>query len=444
MKKLLIAAILLFAIPVRAAPIHFGAGQVAGTFAAAFAAGGDGDDYYFHGPVTENSVTVTWAKNNATLQPGNASDYILDGQLATGNGFMVTGTGNTMDLNSQLKIEGYGTYPLKVDGASNVISDLYMYDNGYNAAGNCYDIYLNANSDLISPVIASGLDNGTRHYGYYLDNCPTGSVTDAVVQNITVTGGGTRVYGLIFLANNGGVIVNGLMMDSLSAGANMYGVYWLGTNADDVGILRNATVKDISGATLATGFYAPDRGMDVQNFVIDTVTGNNEIGIHSVTAAFAGGTNAVMNGTVYDTVDGFFCDNDFAGSGMTASNIIVTDCSSEGFKDSGTIAPTSSYNLAYNNGTDYSGWTPGTGDLTAVNPLFTDPANEDFTLQSTSPCIDTGLWITGRTSDIAGQPISGNGQDRGAYEFQQIGGRNRRTEISQPPIIQTRSQRSLR
>lgn len=54
-----------------------------------------------------------------------------------------------------------------------------------------------------------------------------------------------------------------------------------------------------------------------------------------------------------------------------------------------------------------------TGTVT-TDPLFTDAASYNFTLQSGSPCVDTGTnW--GQTRDYAGNAINGT-PDRGAYE----------------------------
>ena len=48
------------------------------------------------------------------------------------------------------------------------------------------------------------------------------------------------------------------------------------------------------------------------------------------------------------------------------------------------------YNDAFNNqGNDYTGCTPGTGSI-AMDPLFVDPANQDYHLQPGSPAIDAG------------------------------------------------------
>ena len=70
----------------------------------------------------------------------------------------------------------------------------------------------------------------------------------------------------------------------------------------------------------------------------------------------------------------------------------------------------------------------GTHDLTDVDPLFVDPTNGDFSLQPTSPCVDSGdPTATPSGPDVGGNPrlLDGNLDrvlvlDRGAREFNNV------------------------
>lgn len=59
----------------------------------------------------------------------------------------------------------------------------------------------------------------------------------------------------------------------------------------------------------------------------------------------------------------------------------------------------------------------GTGNISS-NPMFVDDLNGDFSLQSGSPCIDTGTSVAAPAEDILGivRP-QGGGHDMGAYEL---------------------------
>jgi len=56
-----------------------------------------------------------------------------------------------------------------------------------------------------------------------------------------------------------------------------------------------------------------------------------------------------------------------------------------------------------------------------VNPLFTDPENADFSLQTDSPCIDAGtnlfVWETDTIINMSADDYCGTAPDMGAYEY---------------------------
>ncbi|GEM_PF-1038432 len=73
------------------------------------------------------------------------------------------------------------------------------------------------------------------------------------------------------------------------------------------------------------------------------------------------------------------------------NNIVAFNEGGSGvFVSNGTVGNSAEYNDSYgNSGNQYSGITPGPGSLT-VDPLFTNPASHNYSLQSGSPCINSG------------------------------------------------------
>ncbi len=82
--------------------------------------------------------------------------------------------------------------------------------------------------------------------------------------------------------------------------------------------------------------------------------------------------------------------------------------------DSPTVEPvqvdTSEVNVIYNDIARPSGIYPGTGNINS-DPLFSDPANEDFSLQWGSPCIDAG------NPSLVFQDDDGTTSDMGAFFY---------------------------
>jgi hypothetical protein len=60
---------------------------------------------------------------------------------------------------------------------------------------------------------------------------------------------------------------------------------------------------------------------------------------------------------------------------------------------------------------------PSPHDLWQVDPIFVNPAADDFHLLPSSPAIDKGITLSNVLDDFEGKPRpQGNGYDMGAYE----------------------------
>jgi hypothetical protein len=76
------------------------------------------------------------------------------------------------------------------------------------------------------------------------------------------------------------------------------------------------------------------------------------------------------------------------------------------------------YNCVYRSDGQSAVGSPDPNDLWNRNPLFANPATDDFHLQAKSPCIDSGFALTGVTSDFDGvSRPQGAGYDIGAFEY---------------------------
>jgi hypothetical protein len=102
------------------------------------------------------------------------------------------------------------------------------------------------------------------------------------------------------------------------------------------------------------------------------------------------------------------------------NNIIYTGNRSQIFSGPGKF--TSTHNLYFKtDGTKTIGFTKDATDQ-IINPLFENPAANNYHLQATSPAINKGMEL-GYTTDIENKPIQGL-PDQGAYEYEMNTGLN--------------------
>jgi len=119
-----------------------------------------------------------------------------------------------------------------------------------------------------------------------------------------------------------------------------------------------------------------------------------------------GGRTNIFNNTFVNNSRGFFT----IGGLTRASSNIVLGCTDYGVYG---VFSELSYNDMWNNGVNYSGGaTSGPGDM-MIDPLFANPALDDYSLQIGSPCIDAGNPDPvfndpdGTLCDIGGVPLEG-------------------------------------
>lgn len=288
------------------------------------------------------------------------------------------------------------------------------------------DIYINADSgDDGTGDGSSGLPYETLAHAYDQSSagdtiiCQDSTATysmpaEIFSQNITIQGESDDASGAVFDAGGGNgrweaqsssaITVKKLTFTNSSLTSNWDGMFevfdycsFSFTNC----IFHNITVtlSDVSG--LASVFQhkysdSTDNGFTLKNCLVYNIKrGNAGASKHSL-FGIGNGTNPTITITncVFDmSVDSGNALNSFLLDKMTTTNRTVEIKNSIFYDESGTFNwgdpnPTSaSYNCYYN--FEDRG---GTGSITS-DPLFADQSNNNYKLQPTSPCIDTGVLI---------------------------------------------------
>jgi len=263
-----------------------------------------------------------------------------------------------------------------------------------------------------------------------------------VPAGATLTRSGSGIVSIVgdssaqtITANSGCTISNVTISEGLpGSGGDLRGVIY-GTGLAGTTAISNVIVYSTSSPVAHGGMWldvAAGGTVNVTNCIAYDVS-YGFIGLTAGTINFTNcvayncTTSATSNALIINQGSGFA-----AASGTPTVNVknsIAMNCE----YGLGTVAvatatvSSSTYNCIYNNSTENyrtSYASAGTGDI-SVDPLFVDPDNADFTLQSKtlgrandSPCIDVGTSTGAPAADIEGTARpQGSEVDMGAYEI---------------------------
>jgi hypothetical protein len=316
------------------------------------------------------------------------------------------------------------------DGGGTVSSCVLEYNNTNETEGNGGFAYLDHGGLLWGCEMRSGAAAG--HGGaIFVDE--SGVVQNCEIENITAGSNGGGIY------LNGGGTVNGCNISGTSASQGG-AVYISGA-----GTLNGCSLYNNRSSQTGGGVYCNDGGVLNQCFILNNESLNYSGGVRfwkggtlnnclvkgNVAKGQCGGVEFWQGGTlcnctiVSNTASGNVDNPDLAeGGGVHLCGGIMNNCIVWG-----NFAPNASVsgpNICYESGTiEYccstEGLSNGVNGCTTNNPMFTDAASGDYSLQEISPCVDTGNSSEAPVgNDLNGNPrIFGSSIDMGAYEYTQ-------------------------
>ena len=249
-------------------------------------------------------------------------------------------------------------------------------------------IYIDGGSPLIEGCTVT--DNYSKYGGaIYSTNYATPVISGNIITNNSVSASGafspvTAYGGGIYLFRSDAVIKNNVISNN-----SVYATGNVGTNARGGAIYSNSSNPVITGNTI----YNND------------VTG----------ALPEGGAIYINNGNIV-TVNNIMWNN-------MPEQVSITSYGSGSVLFAYSDIEGGQTGILVDNSTVY--WQEGN---ISSDPLFTDPAGEDYSLQSGSPAIDAGIahyeWQGNVIVDLGSSEYTGSAPDMGAIEFGGSGGAN--------------------
>jgi parallel beta-helix repeat protein len=343
-------------------------------------------------------------------------------------------------------IIGDGTYPERIyntvpsgrDGVPTTIQARNANKVTLNPTAPDYVVWVRSKSY----ITFDGLDVDGTNAGSYL------FFSDATSTYITFQNGtarnGANVYGSGIVLGRAGDTPAGFAMHAHVLNMNSYnnGVNGPAQDPGSHGIYINSASNVVEGNRVYNNvqygiqIYSSNGGSD-NNIVRNNLIYGNKNGaiikgnanqwynnvmygnIQNGLMLYGSPTNtSVFNNTIYN--NGYYCISIDGGSDATIQNNICNQNSYGAILDAGTRT-ICSYNLGVSGGEGPSNKCSSV--VSTTNPKFTNAASSDFSLQPTSPAVDTGMTIGSVTNSFGGVPRpQGAAYDIGAYEYDTANG----------------------
>ena len=324
-----------------------------------------------------------------------AASTVIDG---SGSGSVVTvssGETSAATLDGVTLTDGGGTFATSPGGSTST------------SQGGALWVY-SSDVTVTDCVIEDNAVTGRGAAGYFYD-------WDGLFEGNTVEGNSSeksgRVGAGLFLESSAGSILSNTISGNEASATNSGGgaVYvYSGSPEIAYNLFEDNTANFSGGGLLLHGTGATV----YNNLFVD----NDSDGI----AFLDGDTSTVYHNTIDGNQYGLYVYTTTSGSTPTLVfvNNIVTDNDEYGVDLSDGAFKSFAYNDVYGNGSDdYQGYDDqtGTNGNISEDPLYT--SSSDWSLQSTSPCVDAGTTLSAVTDDYAGTARpTGSYSDIGAYE----------------------------
>ena len=378
--------------------------------------------YYENINFNGKNISVIGENRETTIidggQNGSVVTFWNNESNATLNGFTIT-NGNYDD--------GGGIYCR--DNVTPLLENLIITENNVLQDGGGIFCY-NYASPTIENVIILNNNASSDGGGLFASLDCTPSISNSIISNnSSENGGGIFTWGSEIIITNSIVIENsserGGGLKIINSGPTGLGLSLsnselIGNIASNTGggielngvsntIIKNVIIRENYGDN--TGGIAILFGSNPQ--ILNTLIENNTSNQNAGGAIHCWEGNAyIANTTIINNHSPIAAITSGNGGSPIIINSIIADNDGLAMWVQNSGSPYFSYSLFMNNELNSS--YAGLGNIDA-DPLFTDPENGDFTLQPTSPCIDTG---------DPNSPLDPDGTiaDIGAYYFSQITG----------------------